>query len=146
MSVTAKCSCNKQQHAMTTLPRLMGMIKAIIGCHGHDQHHYCDAPKYSWDEFPSNLTRKAVAISLGATRQPCQRTQQRPCEDIVSITMILIPWWQLLSQKRQLSQCKHSKHNHEPGGPLNGNLRQIGKIHASDLLRQEHWDQQQNTG
>ncbi len=61
---------------------------------------------------PSNATRKAVAISLKATRRPCQWTRQGhcECEGTMSITMILIPQWQLLPQGRQLPQCVQGKH------------------------------------
>jgi hypothetical protein len=38
----------------------------------------------------SNATREAMAISLKATRSPCQQTQQEHCEGVVSLTMILI--------------------------------------------------------
>ncbi len=55
----------------------------------------------------SNATRKARAISLEATRQPCHRTQQEHCEGVVSITSILIPQQRLLPQGRQLLQWVH---------------------------------------
>jgi hypothetical protein len=72
-----------------------------------------------------------MAISLNATRQPCQQMRQERCEGIVSITAILIPQRQLLSQKHQLLQRKHEGCKKET---LNaGNLRQIGQIHAPDL-------------
>ncbi len=80
----------------------------------------------------SNATRKAMVISLKATRRPsCLETQQERSEGIVSITMILILRQQLLSWKRQSPQCKR---NGRKKKTLNaGNLRQIGKIHAPDL-------------
>jgi hypothetical protein len=40
---------------------------------------------------PSNATRKAMAISLEAKRQPCQQMQQRRCESVVSNTTKLNP-------------------------------------------------------
>jgi hypothetical protein len=89
----------------------------------------------------SNMMRKAVAISLKATRRPCQQTQKHH-EGVVSITTILIPQQQLSSQERQLLQCKHNRHKKET--LYAGNLRQIGLIHAPDLLWQT-WDQQQNS-
>ncbi len=45
-------------------------------------------------------------------------------------------------KKHQLPQCKCHKRNQKPGGPLNGNVRQVGQIHASDLSWWERWDQQ----
>ncbi len=90
----------------------------------------------------SNTTRKAVAISLKGTRRPCQWTQQERHEVVVSITTILIPWQQLLSQERQLPQHKGNGHKKET--LYAGNLRQIGQIHSPDLL-QWTWDQQQNS-
>ncbi len=98
----------------------MGTIKAITDCNGCNQHHHCEAPKCSQDKRPSNATRRSVAISLGATRRPCQRMQQRHCEDVASTTMILIPGWQSSSKEHQLRKRKHDKRNKEPGGPLNG--------------------------
>ncbi len=90
-------------------PIAMDMINAIIvGCQS------------AHETSPSNTMRKIVAISLKATRQPCQQTWQGCHESVVSITTILIPGQQLLSQERQLSWRKHDKHHHEPGGPLNG--------------------------
>jgi hypothetical protein len=50
MSVGASCSCNKQQQATTTLPIMMGAIKAITYCDGHDQCLHCEVPKRSQDE------------------------------------------------------------------------------------------------
>ncbi len=57
----------------------------------------------------STATRKAVVISLKATRRPCQQTRQEHCESVMSITTILIPRQQLLSQERQLWRCKLDK-------------------------------------
>ncbi len=53
---------------------------------------------------PSNATKKAVATSLKAARQPCQGMWPRRCEGIVSITTILLPWQWLWPQGRQLPQ------------------------------------------
>ncbi len=89
----------------------------------------------------SNTTRKAVAISLKATRRPCQQTQQEHCEGVVSITMILIPRWQLLSQEHQSPW--HKRDGCKKEALYAGNLRQIGQIHAPDLPQQT-WDQQHN--
>jgi hypothetical protein len=61
------------------------------------------------ERSPSNATRKAMTISLEATRRPCQRMQQRHCEGVVSITTILIPWQRILLQGRQSSQSVHNK-------------------------------------
>ncbi len=97
----------------------MGMIKANTDCNGGNQHHNCVAPKHSWDKHSSNPTRRAVAISLGATRRPCQQTWQRQHEDVMSIMVMLIPQQQSLSKERPLPQCKRNKRNQEPGGPLN---------------------------
>jgi hypothetical protein len=88
----------------------------------------------------SNTTRKAVAISLKATRQPCRQMQQEHRESIVSITTILIPQQQLLSQEHQLLQCKRDKRKKEI--LYTGKLRQIRQVHAPDLPRRT-WDQQQ---
>ncbi len=89
----------------------------------------------------SNAMRKAMAISLKATRRPCQQMQQEHLEGVVSITTIFILRWQLLSQERQSLQCKHSGCKKET--LYAGNLRQILQIHAPDLP-QWTWDQQQN--
>ncbi len=90
----------------------------------------------------SNATRKAMAISLKATRRPCQQTRQERCESVVSITAILIPQQQFLSQEHQLLQRKCDRCKKKI---LNArNLRQIGRIHAPDLPWQM-WDQQQNS-
>jgi hypothetical protein len=97
----------------------MGTIKAITD-DGHDQHHHCEVPKCSRDERPSNAMRITVVISLGATRRPCRQMQQRHCDDVVSITVILIPQLQSLSKERQLPRRTRDKHNQQPGGPLNG--------------------------
>ncbi len=59
----------------------------------------------------------------------------------MSITTILIPRQQLLSQEHQSLQRKLDKRKKETLYP--GNLRQIRRNHAPDLLRQT-WDQQQN--
>jgi hypothetical protein len=89
----------------------------------------------------SNAIRKAVAISLKATRRPCPQMQQEYCESAMSIMTILIPRQQLLSQEHQLPQSKRNKCKKET---LNaGNLRQIGQIQAPDH-QQRMWDQQQN--
>jgi hypothetical protein len=85
--------------------------------------------------------RKAVAISLKATRRPCQRMQQEHCESIMSISTVLIPQQQLSSQEHQLLQHKHDGRKKEI--LYARNLRQIGRIHAPDLPRRM-WDQQQN--
>ncbi len=61
------------------------------------------------ERSPSNAMRKAVVISLKATRRPCWRTWQGHCEGIVSITMILIPRQQILPQGCQLPQHVHHK-------------------------------------
>ncbi len=112
-------SNNRQQrHCQFWLAWLK--IKAITDCNGHNQHHHCEAPKRSQDKRPSNATRRAVAISLGATRWPCPQTWQRCRENVVSIMTILIPQQQSLSKERHLPWCKRDKHNQEPAGPLNG--------------------------
>ncbi len=108
----------------------MGAIKAII------------VRRQSTHEMSlSTAMRKAMAISLKATKQLCQRTWQEHCEGVVSIMTILILQWQLSSQERQspqrkLNECKMETLYAE-------NLRQIGQIHAPDLPRRT-WDQQQN--
>jgi hypothetical protein len=89
----------------------------------------------------SNATKKALAISLKATRRFCRQTQQEHCEGVVSIMLILIPRLQLLSQEHQLPQRKRNKRKKET--LYRGKLRQIGQIHAPDLPRQM-WGQQQN--
>ncbi len=58
----------------------------------------------------SNATRKAVAISLEATRQFCQWMQQGHREGVMSITTILILRWQLLPQGHQSLQSMCNKH------------------------------------
>jgi hypothetical protein len=88
----------------------------------------------------STTTRKAMAISLKATRRPCQQMQQERRDSIVSITTILIPRRQLLSQEHQSLQCKHDGRKRET--LYTGNLRQIGQIHSPDLPRRT-WDQKQ---
>ena len=100
-------------------PITMGMIEAITDRDGRNQRHHCEAPKRSRDERPANATRRAVAMSLGATRRPRRRTRQRSREDVVSITMILIPWQQSLSKERQLPRRKHDERKQQSGGPLN---------------------------
>jgi hypothetical protein len=54
----------------------------------------------------STAMRKAVVISLKATRQPRQQMQQEHCESLVSIMIIPIPRQQLSSQEHQLLQRK----------------------------------------
>ncbi len=95
----------------------MGMIKDHHN--GCNQHHHCDAQKRSWDKSSSNAMRRAVVIILGATRRPCQQTQQRCHEDVVSITTMLIMWQQPPSKEHQSPWRKHDERNQEPGGPLN---------------------------
>ncbi len=96
----------------------MGMIKDHPN--GCNQRHHCDGQKRSWDKSSSNAMRRAVAIILGATRQPCQQMWQRRHEDVVSITTMLITWQQSPSKEHQLPWRKHDKCNQEPGeGPLN---------------------------
>jgi hypothetical protein len=107
----------------------MDVIKIITNHNECNQHHHREAPKCSQD-----ATRKAVAISLKATRRPCQQTWQEHCEGIVNITTILIPQWQLLLQEHQSPQCKRNKRKKE--ALYTENLTQIGQIHAPDLLRQ----------
>jgi hypothetical protein len=58
---------------------------------------------------PSNAMRKAVAISLEATRRPCQRMQQEHREGVVSITTILILRQQISPQGHQSPQVVHNK-------------------------------------
>ncbi len=105
---------------MTSSQITMGTIDAITDFDGCDWHHNCEVPKCSRDKCPSNATRRAVAISLGATRRSCQRMQQRHHEDVVSIMTILIPQQQSSSKEHQLPQHKCDKRNQEPGDPLNG--------------------------
>ncbi len=82
----------------------IGAIKTITDCNGRDQCHHCYAPKRSQD-IPSNAMRKAVAISLEATRRACQQMQQGRRDGGLSITMILILRQQrILPQGRQLLQ------------------------------------------
>ncbi len=100
-------------------PIVMGPINAINDRDGHNQCHHYEAPKRSWDERPANATRRAVAMSLGATRQPRQGTWQKSREDVVSITTILIPQWQSLSKERQSPRQKRNKCKQQSGGPLN---------------------------
>jgi hypothetical protein len=69
--------------------------------------------------------------------EPQGSLEEGHCESVMSITTILILQQQSLSQMQQLPQQKRDKHNHEPGGPLNKNLRRIWQIHASDLPQQE---------
>ncbi len=104
---------------MTPSPIAMGPINAINDHDGRNQHHHCEAPKCSQDERPSNATRRALVMSLGATRWPCQQMQQRSCEDVMSITTILIPRQQSLSTEHQLPQRKRDEHKQQSGGPLN---------------------------
>jgi hypothetical protein len=47
-----------------------------------------------------------MAISLKAARHPCRQTQLERRESNTSITTILIPRQQLLTQERQLPQRK----------------------------------------
>ncbi len=101
-------------------PITMVRIKAITDCNGCNQCHHCEGPKRSQDEHFSNAMRRAVAISLGATRRPHWQTQERHHEDVVSTTTILIMWWQSLSKDHQLPWRKRDERNQEPGGPLNG--------------------------
>ncbi len=56
------------------------------------------------EKSPLNATRKAVAISLEATRRPCWWTQQGHREGIASITTILIPRQRISPQERQSTQ------------------------------------------
>ncbi len=58
-------------------PIMMDAINTIIVRH-----------QSAYKMSPSNATRKAMAISLKATRRPQQRTQQGRCVGVVSITMI----------------------------------------------------------
>jgi hypothetical protein len=99
---------------------MMSTIKAITDHDGRNQRHHGEAPKCSRDEHPSNVTRRAMVISLGATSQPRQQMQQRHHEDIVNIMTILVLRQQSSSKEHQSPQRKHDKHNQQPGGPLNG--------------------------
>jgi hypothetical protein len=68
---------------------------------------------------------------------------QQVCHEVVmTIMTILILRQQLLSQEHQLLQRKHNRCKKET--LYTGNLRQIGQIHAPDLL-QRTWDQQQSS-
>jgi hypothetical protein len=97
----------------------MGPINAINDRNGRNQCHHCEAPKRSRDKRPANLTRRVVAMRLGATRRPHQQTRQWSSEDVVSITTILIPQRQSLSKERQLPRQKHDECKQKSGGPLN---------------------------
>ncbi len=101
------------------LPIAMSLINAVNDRDGRDWRNHCEAPKRSRDEHPANSTRRAVAMSLGATRRPCQQTRQWSHEDIVSIMTILIPRWQSLSKEHQLLRRKHDKCKQKSGGHLN---------------------------
>jgi hypothetical protein len=98
MSVGASPVCDKQQEATMTSLIAMDAINAIIV--RHQSTHKMSL---------SNVTRKAVAVSLEATRQPCQQTQQGRLEDIVSIMTILITQGWLLLQGHQSTQCVHDE-------------------------------------
>ncbi len=114
-----RCHCQLQWSQLMPSPIVLNVINAIIVRH-----------QSSHKTNPSNTTRKAVAISLKAIRRPCQQMQQGCFKGVLSNTT-------------KLPQRKQDKCNHEPGGPLSRNLRQIGQFHAPDLPRQT-WDQQQN--
>jgi len=82
-----------------------------------------------------------MAISLKATRRPCQQMQQEHRESMVSIMTILTLQQQLSSQEHQSPQRKRDGRKKEI--LYARNLMQIGQIHALDLP-QRTWDQQQN--
>ncbi len=122
----------------------MDTIKFITNCNGCNQCHHREALKCSRDK-PLNCKEEGcgdqpqshkAALPTNATRASWEC-----CESFASITMILIPQQQLLSQERQPLQPKRNERKTET---LNaGNLRQIGQIHAPDLP-QWTWDQQKN--
>jgi hypothetical protein len=91
-------SCNHQQQATTTLPIAMDTINEII-MRRQSAH----------ERRPSHAMRKAVAISLKATRQPCWQTQQGHHESVVSIMTILIPRWRILPHGCQPPQSMHNE-------------------------------------
>ncbi len=66
------------------------------------------------------LQRQSTHETSLSNAQPHQQTQQGCNEGAMSITTILIMHQQLLSQEHQSPRRKHNKHNHEPGGLLNG--------------------------
>jgi hypothetical protein len=71
---------------------------------------------------PSYAMRKAMAISLEATRQPCRQTQQRHCEyhdNTHPKTAIIVTRASISVMQAQQTQHKCNKHDHELGGPLN---------------------------
>ncbi len=119
--------------------------KAITDCNGRNQRHHCEVPKHSWDKRPSNATRRANAISLGAARRPCRRTQQRHCDNIMSITMILISRWQSLSKEQQSPQCKCDECKQQSGGPLNRKTQADWKYSCLRSPGTRTQEQQQNT-
>ncbi len=89
-------------------------------------------------------TRKAVAISLKATRRPCQRTQQERRESVVRA--LWVSHWCSSHDNNYCHRsinCRNASGDKRKKETLAGNLRQIGQIHAPDLPRQM-WDQQQN--
>ncbi len=142
MSVGARHSCDKQQQSTTTWLIVMVGIKAITNHDGRNQCHHCEMPKRSRDKhLECNKGGHGNKQCLEATRQPCQQTRQEHHEIVMSITTILIPQRQLLSQEHQLPQCKRNKCKKTT--LYARNIRQIGQIHAPDLP-QRPWDQQQN--
>jgi hypothetical protein len=80
----------------------MDAINAITNHNGRNQRNHCEMR-------PSNATRKAVVISLKATRRPLWRMWQGHCEGNVSITTILIPQWQVLPQGCQSLQSVYDE-------------------------------------
>jgi hypothetical protein len=80
---------------------------------------------------PPYATRKAVAISLKATRRPRQQTQQGHREyhnNTHPATTIIVTGASIATTQAQRTQHKREECDHEP------DLRQIRKIHAPDLL------------
>ncbi len=90
-------------------PITMGMINTIIMSH-----------KSAHKMSSSNTMRKAVAISLEATRRACQQKQQVRCEDVMRR--------QLLSQEHQAQQMPPLIRRHpkwETSGRLGKSMPQI---------------------
>ncbi len=126
VSVGARRSCDKQQQLMTTWLIAMDCDGCIWCC------YHQEAPKRSQHKhLECNEGGHGSKQRLEATRQPCQQMQQEHCKSVVSITTILILWWQLLSQECQTLQRKRDKCKKMT--LYARNIRQIRQIHAPDL-------------
>ncbi len=107
----------------------MKAIKAITNCDRHDSSIIVRR-RSTHKTCLSNAMRKAMRISLKATRWLCQQMQQEYCEGVGSITTILIPWWQLLSQEHllprvSLTDARRRHSTRETSGRLGKFMPQI---------------------